>query len=86
MLKMRWRVLNGKVSVKDPFVLRHYISCACTLHYLMSLRNDAYTIRPVDILTEFPVHSPGVVGGGIDVGSTVRDALCDYLWKRHQAV
>ena len=86
MLKMRWRVLNGKVCVKDPFVVSHYISCVCILHNLMSFRNDAFVIGSVDILPEFPVHPPGVMSQGIDLGSTIRDALSDYLWKRHQAV
>ena len=85
MLKMRWRVLNGKVFVKDPYELSHYTSCAGILHNLMSVRNDAFMVGRVDVLPELPVYTPGDKGGGIDLGSTVRDALCYYLWRSHQA-
>ena len=79
MLKMRWRILNGKVCVRDPYVVSHYTSCACILHNLMVARNDTFIAMPIDVMPQLPVHNPGVMEGGSELGSTVRDALCDYL-------
>ena len=85
MLKMRWRILNGKVCVKDPYIMSLYTSCACILHNLMVARNDTFIAMPIDVMPQLPVHYPGVMEGGSELGSTVRDALCEHLWKRRQA-
>lgn len=76
MLKMRLRVLCGKVYVKDPYIMSLYTSCACILRNLMVARNDTFIAMPIDVMPQLPVRNPSVMEGGSELGSTVRDALC----------
>ena len=85
-LKMRWRILNGKVCVKDPNVFSHCISYACISHNFMVARNDEFVALSSDALTKLSLSTTGDKVVGIAHGSTVRDAWCEYLWKQYQAV
>ena len=51
----------------------------------MVARNDFFAAVAEEALPQLPVHTPGGTERGIELGSTVRDALCDYLCERRQA-